>query len=124
MKKIFLFMSFIAIGTHCGVTLLANPQPKKHSDHFFVEAGDTFTITVESNAGTGASWKIQPFDEDCIKFVDVTRTSTTQRMPGMQIHEHYNFKALTSGTATIIMEYGRPWEQVPWKINTYTITIE
>ncbi len=124
MKKLFLFMFFIAAGAYYSGTILANTQPKKHSDHFFVEAGDIFTITVESNAGTGASWNVQPFDEDCIKFVDVTRTSTTQHMPGMQIHEHYNFKALKPGTATIIMDYGRPWEKVPWKINTYTITIE
>lgn len=78
-----------------------------------VTAGDSFTVTLCSNATTGFQWSesAQISDPAVVqqtghKFV----SPEAEGLVGAPGKEVWTFKALKKGTSTVSLEYSRPWE--------------
>lgn len=88
-------------------------------------AGDTLTITLESNITTGYSWN------ENANIGDVTVIQQTGHkyqppavtIPGAGGFEIWNLKALKVGHSTISMEYRRPFEPNAAPANTFTLRV-
>ena len=91
-----------------------------------VAAGNTFTVTLCSNATTGFQWSesAQIGDQTVVQqtgheFVAPNATG----MVGAAGKEVWTFKALKKGTSTIALEYGRPWEGGEKGAWTFNLTV-
>jgi inhibitor of cysteine peptidase len=96
------------------------------SKQLTVAAGNTFTVTLCSNATTGFQWSesAQISDQTVIQqtgheFVSPEKTGVV----GAPGNEVWTFKALKKGTSTITMEYGRPWEGGEKSVWTFNLTV-
>jgi inhibitor of cysteine peptidase len=76
-----------------------------------ISKGDTLVITLVSNASTGFSWN------EASKISDTSVLKQTSHeniagagIPGAPGSEQWKLSALKTGTATVHLEYGRPWE--------------
>jgi inhibitor of cysteine peptidase len=75
--------------------------------------GDSFTVTLCSNATTGFQWSesAQISDPTVIQQMDHKILSPdNEGLVGAPGKEVWTFKALKKGTSTISLEYSRPWE--------------
>ncbi len=78
-----------------------------------VTAGDTFTVTLCSNATTGFQWSesAQISDQAVVQQTGHEFVSPENKgLVGAPGKEVWTFKALKKGTSTIAIEYSRPWE--------------
>lgn len=93
-----------------------------------VAAGGSITVMLESNPTTGFQWseEAQISDTEILKQVGhefIGPESEPPPPPGTPGQEVWKFEALKQGTATIYMEYSRPWEggeKAEW---TYTLAV-
>jgi inhibitor of cysteine peptidase len=102
-----------------------NSQPNA-SKQLAVDAGNTFTVTLCSNATTGFKWSesAQISDPTVVQqtaheFVSPQNTG----LVGAPGNEVWTFKALKKGTSTINMEYGRPWEGGEKGVWTFSLIV-
>ena len=76
-----------------------------------VRTNEQFYITLGSNPSTGYAWQVTSVSNpDMVRFVDsqyIRPESELVGAPGKQI---LTFNALQEGSATIHLEYVRPWE--------------
>ena len=88
-------------------------------------AGDTLTITLESNITTGYSWNENANigDVTVIQQTDHKYQPPVVTIPGAGGNEIWNLKALKVGSSTISMEYRRPFEPNAAPSNTFTLTV-
>ena len=73
--------------------------------------GDTFFVTLRSNATTGYQWRLaDSVDARVIKYVGklYVPDPNPQRMVGVGGVERWAFAAVAPGTAEIALEYARP----------------
>jgi len=80
-----------------------------------VNAGDTFTVILCSNPSTGFQWAedAQNSDRAIVKQTGhsfISPESDPPPPPGTPGQEIWTLEALGEGTATVFMEYSRPWE--------------
>lgn len=78
-----------------------------------VAAGDTFTVTLCSNATTGFQWSesAQISDQTVVQQTGHEFVSPDAKgLVGAPGTEVWIFEALKKGTSTIALEYSRPWE--------------
>ncbi len=102
-----------------------NTQPNA-SKQLAVDAGNTFTVTLCSNATTGFKWSesAQISDQTVVQqtnheFVSPQNTGIVGA-PGSEV---WTFKALKKGTSTINMEYSRSWEGGEKGVWTFNLTV-
>jgi inhibitor of cysteine peptidase len=88
-----------------------------------VQAGERFTIELESNATTGYSWVFgEPLDEATLRLVISDYITPNTGLTGAGGTQVWVFEALQSGTTTVKFEYKRSWETEP-PISTADFTI-
>ncbi len=77
-----------------------------------VAVGDTFAVTLCSNATTGFQWpeSAQISDPTVVQQTDHKFVSPGTGFVGAPGKEVWTFKALKKGTSTVSLEYSRPWE--------------
>ncbi|MBM4447422.1 MAG: protease inhibitor I42 family protein [Chloroflexi bacterium] len=78
-----------------------------------VAAGDTFTVTLCSNATTGFKWSesAQISDQTVVQQTGHEFVAPDAKgLVGAPGKEVWTFKALKKGTSTLSLEYSRPWE--------------
>lgn len=81
-----------------------------------VNAGDSFSIVLDSNRTTGYQWNEQAEISDMAVIEQTVHNyvapNVNNEIPvvGMAGFENWTFKALKTGTATINLSYSRPWE--------------
>jgi inhibitor of cysteine peptidase len=101
-------------------------QQKHISKEVGVAVGDSFTVTLCSNATTGFQWSesAQISDPTVIQQMKHESvppgTEEAEGLVGAPGKEVWTFKALKKGTSTINLEYSRPWEggeQGEWTFN-------
>ena len=82
------------------------------SQQINVAAGNTFTVTLCSNATTGFEWSesAQISDTTVVQQTGHEFVAPETSLVGAPGNEVWTFKALKKGTSTISMEYSRPWE--------------
>ena len=91
-----------------------------------VTAGDKFTISLEANPSTGYSWElIGPLDDRVVVELGSDHQpgqGTGVGVPGQQL---FRFQAVGKGTATIVLQYVRPWETgvPPAKTSDFTVNV-
>jgi inhibitor of cysteine peptidase len=89
-----------------------------------VVAGDSFTVTLDSNPSTGFAWSISEItDESVIDDVSNDFKGADTGMMGAGGQEVWTFEALDEGTSTIEMQYSRSWEQGVEPAGTFNVTI-
>ncbi|UCH51794.1 MAG: protease inhibitor I42 family protein [Chloroflexota bacterium] len=103
-------------------------QQPHMSKQINVPAGDTFTVTLCSNATTGFEWSesAQISDPTIVQKTDHEFVAPDTGLVGAPGKEVWTFKALKKGTSTIVFEYSRPWEggeKGEWTFNL-TVTVK
>jgi len=91
-----------------------------------VVAGNTFTVTLCSNATTGFKWSesAQISDQTVVQQMSHEFLSPENKgLMGAPGKEVWTFKALKKGTSSIAMEYSRPWQGGDKGEWTFNITV-
>lgn len=75
-----------------------------------VSANSNLVINLSSNGSTGFSWQlVQISDPSVVQNINNTYNAPTTPLPGAAGSESWTFKALKSGTTSILMQYSQPW---------------
>ena len=91
-----------------------------------VKVDDQFTISLEANPSTGYSWELTgPLDDKVVVELGSDHQAgegTGVGVPGQQL---FRFQAVGKGTATIGLQYVRPWETgvAPAKTSEFTVNV-
>ena len=91
-----------------------------------VQVGDKFTISLEANPSTGYSWELTgPLDDKVVVELGSDHQpgqGTGVGVPGQQL---FRFQGVGKGTATIGLQYVRPWENgvPPAKTSEFTVNV-
>ena len=92
-----------------------------------ISAGDSLTLTLDSNPTTGFSWALKGIGNESV--LEQTghefKAAPANDPPllGAGGKEIWTFKALNRGSSTISMEYIRPWEQNVEPQETFVLTV-
>ena len=88
-------------------------------------AGETLTVTLESNATTGYSWNENASigDKTVLQQTDHKYQPPAAAIPGAGGKEVWHFQALKTGTSKISMEYRRPFEPNAAPAKTFTLAV-
>ena len=73
--------------------------------------GDRLEISLPATSGTGYTWQAAPVADALVRPVGDTEFKLDSAMPGASGHQIFRFSAEASGTGTVEMRYGRPWEK-------------
>jgi inhibitor of cysteine peptidase len=123
-----LWLAACVPSTGTSVTVSCNDlQSQPHvSKQMTVATGNTFTVTLCSNATTGFQWSesAQISDQTVVQqtgheFVSPENTGVV----GAPGNEVWTFKALKKGTSNITMDYSRPWEGGEKGAWTFNLTV-
>ena len=102
-------------------------QNQEHFDAVMNGAvGKDLTVTLGSNPTTGAQWSedAEISDESVVQQTShIFIGPGIEKPPGTSGEEVWTFEALKKGTATINMEYSRPWIEEDASYRTVTITV-
>ena len=103
-------------------------QQPHMSKQINIATGDTFTVTLCSNATTGFEWSesAQISDQTIVQQTGHEIVAPDTGLVGAPGKEVWTFKALKNGTSTIALEYSRPWEggeKGEWTFNL-TVTVK
>ena len=109
-----------------GSSGLAHPQDAMNPPTFSdpsqpieVQAGQEFTISLESNATTGYSWKCSGIaPEGVVELLGNEYKAPQTQRKGAGGTEEWRFRALQAGQATITLQYLRPWEKDKQPVRT------
>ena len=90
-----------------------------------VSPGNSFTVTLCSNATTGFSWSesAQISDPTIVQQVSHEVIPPESGLIGAPGNEVWTFKALKKGTSTVSMEYSRPWEGGEKGVWTFNLSV-
>ena len=105
------------------------PKPREYTasdTRIEARVGETFVIVLESNRTTGYSWELKmPLNEKVAKFVNSEYVSRGVGFPGIGGEQRWTFRGAGAGTASITLEYMRPWEinVAPAKTQTYAVSV-
>jgi predicted secreted protein len=90
-------------------------EPKIEQQSFTIKKGDTFEISMLSNASTGMRWEwvnsaeVKNVDSTAIRF---ERTGQPN-MVGSPSRMYWSFTGIKKGTSTLQLEYGRFFPDSP-----------
>ncbi len=87
-----------------------------------VFAGDVIVISLESNHSTGFGWHLSDISDDAVlQHTGYEWVPATGGVPGVPGTEIWTFRAIKSGTSTLLLEYYQPWQ--PENVaQTFTLT--
>ncbi|MFW9882219.1 MAG: protease inhibitor I42 family protein [Candidatus Thorarchaeota archaeon] len=86
-----------------------------------VKLGSLFKISLDSNPTTGYQWEVN-FNRDYIQLKSRNFVSSNSKLGGGG-REHFSFKPLKLGKATITLQYMRSWEHKTIKKEKFIIEI-
>lgn len=78
-------------------------------ENIYAIVGDTFTITLDSNATTGYTWRVQ-HDTGPIRMTARSYREPQASLLGAPGTETFTFEALAPGEAELQFAYWREWE--------------
>ena len=85
-----------------------------NGDNLNLKINDVITIKLESNATTGYKWNLSEENNSGIIAIvssDYTEKENKDNLVGSGGFETLTFKAVSRGSATIILTYNKPWEK-------------
>ena len=87
-------------------------------------AGQSFTITLESNATTGYRWQFaRSLDKDMLELIRSSYSGNNPKLIGSGGKQLWTIEALKAGKTTIFFKYVRPWEKGKPPINEESFVI-
>ena len=89
-----------------------------------VKVGDTFTITLDSNATTGFQWTVEAkiANENILNQISHDYIALNRKALGQAGTEQWAFKAINAGTTTVSLSYDRNWEGGEKGVRTFELT--
>ncbi len=108
------FFLILALFSGCGT----NGNSLTEADNgkqITLRAGDTLTVTLESNPTTGYSWQVMYLDQTVLVQdgqPEYKQASGSEGLVGAGGTETFHFKAVGPGEASLGLGYMRPWESV------------
>jgi inhibitor of cysteine peptidase len=99
--------------------------PTQADDVIRLSPGRSATFTLQENATTGYSWRIDQGASqglDILAISDAGRSGASRRMVGSPSQRHWKIRALKPGHAEIVFAYQRPWEPAP--VQTRSVEVE
>ncbi len=74
--------------------------------------GNLMTVSLDGNATTGYTWSYTISDPTVLtcESDDYAENSHEEGMVGVPGVQHYTFKAMSEGSATVVFTYARDWE--------------
>ena len=110
------------------ITLLCSSAMQLYATDFIekitLEKGNKIELSIPENKTTGYEWNIILKHYDIIKIDVESKQSSSERLgaPGTLEIE---IEAKKPGTATLKLEYVKPWEnKIPTETRTYTIVVK
>jgi predicted secreted protein len=82
----------------------------KDSGPIRARVGEPFAVELEAIPGAGYVWSL-PHPPDTLPVVEAT--TQPGRGIGGGARQEFIFRPTTPGSATLVIEYGRPWESAP-----------
>lgn len=100
-----------------------------NGDNLSLKINDVIKIRLESNATTGYKWNLSEKNNSGIIALvtsDYTEKENKDKLVGAGGFETFTFKAVSSGSTTLILTYNRPWEKdiEPEKIFKLNISVQ
>ena len=125
--RTFVVMSFflvLALFSGCGThgTKLTSADNNRQ---ITAKAGDTLTLTLDSNPTTGYSWQVMETDTAILVQTgdpEYKQASSSEGLVGAGGTETFHFDVVGTGTTTLELGYMRPWESVP-PIDTFSVQV-
>ena len=91
-------------------------------ENIIVKKGQEFTVTLESNPGTGYQW-IPMFNTSIINLISHNFQPSTTKLMGSPGTDVFKFKAINFGTESLKMVYKRSWEKEFVKEKVFVISV-
>ena len=89
-----------------------------------VKTNEQFYITLSSNPSTGYAWQVASVSNpDMVRFVDSQYIRPESELVGAPGKQVLTFNALQEGSATIQLEYVRPWERDVPPVSIYVAEV-
>jgi predicted secreted protein len=89
-----------------------------------VKTNEPFHITLSSNPSTGYAWQVASVSNpDMVRFVDSQYIRPESELVGAPGKQVLTFNALQEGSATIQLEYVRPWETDVTPVSIYVAEV-
>jgi predicted secreted protein len=89
-----------------------------------VKTNEQFYITLSSNPSTGYEWQVASVSNpDMVRFVDSQYIRPESELVGAAGKQVLTFNALQEGSATIQLEYVRPWETGVPPVSVYVAEV-
>jgi inhibitor of cysteine peptidase len=87
-------------------------------------SGDTLVVRLKSNPSTGYSWAIKG-DPSPLRLVksSTKKTGQTSHVAGAPATQEFRLTALSSGMASLTLEYRRPWEYTAGPARTFRVRV-
>jgi len=124
------FLSALTLGLLAGCRY--SPEPtltlEQSGQRVRLYAGDILTVKLESNPTTGYRWElVEPADEKVLKLLDqrYEQSPVEKGLVGAGGVETWRFRAVGRGSASLKLEYIRPWEKsvVPAKAFSLQVVV-
>jgi inhibitor of cysteine peptidase len=111
----FVILCVLAVGCP---SLLRADSPEQVS----VTVGEEFTVKLASNPTTGYSWALAGALPSWLVQVNQAYIADTSGLAGAGGTEHWTFRATAAGSATLTLQYERPWEGTPAETHVCQVT--
>lgn len=90
-----------------------------------VRVGDEVVIQLPAQMGTGYSWQLRARDAKiAVPQGEPQLKSTPAQAPGAAEQQLFRFKIQAPGSATVQLQYVRPWEKNQPPQKTFQVTLQ
>ena len=107
------------------LVVIAPVDDSSASEEVEIAAAGSLVVHLDSNPTTGFKWELAGISDQAVleQKGEAEFVPPEEAIPGAGGKEIWTFEALKAGTATVYLEYSRPWEggeKAEW---TYTLTV-
>lgn len=119
-----------AVYIFSGCTIAGKTYTESNNgDNLNLKINDVIKIRLESNVTTGYKWNLSEENNSGIISLissDYTEKENKNNLVGIGGFETFIFKAVSSGSTTLILTYNKPWEKgvQPEKIFKLNISVQ
>ena len=105
--------------------VLTTVTEKENGQKVLVPLDSVLEVKLETQLGTGYSWKVVEFNADLIEFLeDSVVKASGEKMVGTKEHRLFRFRAKATGITALKMYYYRQWEKDVPPLKTYEIKVQ
>ncbi|MGB8509740.1 MAG: protease inhibitor I42 family protein [Pyrinomonadaceae bacterium] len=86
--------------------------------------GDVLAVRLEAQLGTGYGWQVVKYRSQQLELLGEPEQETPDKgAPGAIEHQIFRFKAQSSGSTALELQYVRPWEKNAKPLKTYRVEV-